>query len=65
MPYLFKCTAKQNVGSKVPKGTIIQVVMPHDTKPQMNDLRAAIKQQLGIDVKEYFSSSFFNIEKIK
>ena len=65
MPYLFKCTAKQNVGSKVPKGTTIQVVMPHDTKPQMNDLRAAIKQQLGIDVKEYFSSSFFNIEKIK
>ena len=63
MPYLFKCTAKQNVGSKVPKGTIIQVVMPHDTKPQMNGLRAAIKQQLGIDVKEYFSSSFLILKR--
>lgn len=66
MAYLFRCTAKQNVcGSKVPKGTTVQVVKQYDMKPGTEDIRAAIKQQLGIETKEMFSTSYFNIEKIK
>ena len=66
MAYLFRCTAKQNVcGGKVPKGTTVQVVKQYDMKPGTEDIRAAIKQQLGIETKEMFSTSYFNIEKIK
>lgn len=66
MAYLFRCTAKQSVcGGKVPKGVTVQVVMHTDMKPQTADIRAAIKQQLGIETKESFGPSYFNIEKIK
>ena len=65
MAYLCRCTAKQNVCSKVPKGTTVQVVKQWDMKPGTEHIRAAIKQQLGIEFKEMFSASYFNIEKIK
>ena len=66
MAYLFRCTAKQSVcGGKVPKGTTVQVVKQYCTTPNTEEIRAAIKQQLGIETKEMFSPSHFNIEKIK
>ena len=70
MAYLFRCTTKQSIGGgKVPKGVTIQVVTQYDRPPQTNELRNAIKQQLGIElgieVKESFSASYFNIEKVR
>lgn len=66
MAYLFRCTAKQSVcGGKVPKRTTVQVVKQYSTTPNTEEIRAAIKQQLGIETKEMFSPSYFNIEKIK
>ena len=51
---------------KFPKGLVtIQVVTQYDRPPQTNELRNAIKQQLGIEVKESFSASYFNIEKVR
>lgn len=66
MAYLYKCTAKHNACcGKIPKGTTVQVVMQTDTMPRVNDIREALKRQVGIDAKYSFSQSDFIIEKMK
>lgn len=39
--------------------------MQTSTTPQVNDIREALKRQVGIDTKYSFSPSDFIIEKIK
>ena len=66
MPYLFKLTAKQTIGGKVPKGTTIQVVEKSSSAPQTKSICEAIKNQLGIQLPTSSCySSYFIVEKIK
>ncbi len=66
MPYAFKVTAKQNIGGSkgIAKGLTVQISKTGGS-PNVNDILAAYKQQLGIDIKGItVTTGYFSIEKL-
>lgn len=49
---LYKLTAKQTVGSKLPKGTTFQLIVDSGTEVNAIKIAAAIKSQFGLDLPE-------------
>ena len=67
MAYAYKVTAKQNIGGSkgIAKGMSVQV-SKEGCSPGVNDILAAYKQQLGIEIKGIsVTTGYFNIEKLK
>lgn len=66
MAYAFKVTAKQNIGGSkgIAKGMTVQVRKEGCT-PSVNDVLAAFKQQLGIEIKGVtVTMSYFSVQKL-
>ena len=66
---VFKLTAKRSIGANdVPKGTTFQVITPSGINTlDQNKIKAALKQQLGIDLSKAsysISTSDFDIVKL-
>lgn len=68
MAYTFRVTAKKNIsanGQRIGQGMVVQICK-EGGNPGINDILAAFKQQLGIEIKGVsVSTSYFNIEKLK
>lgn len=67
MLYAYRATAKQNIGGSkgIAKGMSVQISKDGGS-PGINDVLAAFKTQLGIEIKGIsVSLSYFNIEKLK
>lgn len=68
MAYTFKVTAKKDIcanGLRIGKGMVVQICKEGGA-PGINDILAAFKQQLGIEIKGVsVTTSYFNIEKLK
>ncbi len=66
MANAFKVTAKQNIGGSkgIAKGMSVQI-RKEGGNPGVNDVLAAFKQQLGIEVKGItVTMSYFTVQKI-
>lgn len=48
----YKLRAKQTIGSKLPKGTEFQIVVENGTELNSAKIKAAIKNQFGLDLPE-------------
>lgn len=68
--YVYKLTAKNNVGSivgnnRIPRGAVIQVISNSNT-PSGKEISQAIKNQLGIEIPQTScSSGNFIVERMK
>lgn len=66
MVYAFKVTAKQNIGGSkgIAKGMTVQV-RKEGGSPSVNDVLAAFKQQLGIEIKGItVTLGYFTVQKL-
>lgn len=67
MPYAFKVTAKQNIGSSkgIAKGLNVQCVERSTSLPQIKTILEAFKNQHGIEIKGIsVSTGYFTVEKL-
>ena len=67
MPYVFKVTAKQNIGGSkgIAKGLSVQCVETGTNSPQIKTILDAFKRQYGIEIKGItVATSYFNVEKL-
>ena len=66
MTYAFRVTAKQNIGGSkgIAKGMSVQV-REEGGNPGVNDVLAAFKQQLGIEIKGItVTMDYFTVQKL-
>ena len=66
MTYAFRVTAKQNIGGSkgIAKGMSVQI-RKEGGNPGVNDVLAAFKQQLGIEIKGItVTMSYFTVQKL-
>lgn len=66
MPYAFKVTANRNIGGSkgIAKGMTVQI-SKEGSAPNINDILAAYKNQLGIEIKGIsVSTGAFTIQKL-
>lgn len=67
--YVFKVTAKRDIGGSkgIAKGLTVQVVEPRSSKPSVNHILEAYKNQLGIELPKSLgvSDGCFTWERIK
>ena len=69
MAYVFKVTAKRDIGGSkgIAKGLTVQLVEPASSKPTVNHILEAYKNQLGIDLPKSIgvTDGCFTCERIK
>lgn len=69
MAYVFKVTAKRNIGGAkgIAQGLTVQVVEPSVSKPMVKTILAAYKQQLGIELPKScgVTDGAFTWERVK
>lgn len=69
MAYVFKVTAKRNIGGTkgIAQGLTVQVVEPSVSKPMVKTILAAYKQQFGIELPKScgVTDGAFTWERIK
>ena len=66
MANAFKVTAKQNIGDSkgIAKGMSVQI-RKEGSNPDVNDVLAAFKQQLGIEIKGItVTMGYFTVQKL-